>query len=278
MISDFGRRFRRSAAPAAGTLEDRCEISRGGCERSFPRWAQRNRVGLGMLLAVVVLVACAAPPPAEPPTPAAAPTPPPVPTPVRATGDPASLWQAQAPMGDLYADAKARSVGDILTIRIVESATASNQAQTGTSRESGIDAGIANFFNLEQYYPPNHVPDSFPFMNPFGKVSADFDNEFEGAGSTRRSGSLAASISVRVVEKLPNGILRVAGSREVTVNNERQYITLTGLVRSQDIDWDNTVLSTYVSDARIAYSGVGVVNDRQRPGWAGRVLDVIWPF
>lgn len=237
-----------------------------------------SRVLAPFFLAGLILTGCAAPPPPAPAVPAAVPTPPPIPEPVQTTADPASLWTSQAPMGDLYADAKARSVGDILTIRIVESATASNQAQTDTSRESGIEAGISNFLNLEQYYPPNHVPDSFPYLNPFGKVTANFDNEFGGAGATRRSGSLAASISVRVVEALPNGVLRVAGSREVAVNNERQYITLTGLVRSEDIDWDNTVRSTYVSDARIAYSGVGVVNDRQRPGWAGRVLDVIWPF
>lgn len=231
----------------------------------------------GLSLALL-FVGCVAAPPAEPPIAAAVPTPPPLPEPPRVPADPASLWQPEAPLGNLYADAKAHEIGDILTIRIVESATASNRAGTNTSRASGIDAGITNFLNLEQYYPAAHVPDSFPFMNPFGKIAAGLESDFEGAGTTQRSGSLAASISVRVVEKLPNGVLRVAGSREVRVNNERQFITLAGLVRAQDIGWDNTLLSTYLSDARIAYSGDGVVNDRQRPGWAGRVLDAIWPF
>jgi flagellar L-ring protein FlgH len=231
-----------------------------------------------LALPALLWVGCAAAPPAEPPFSAAVPAPPSVPVPVAAPADPASLWLPDAPLADLYGDTKARAVGDILTIRIAESAAASNRAGTNTSRSSGIEAGIANFLNLEQYYPATHVPRRFPFLNPFGKVNAGLEADFEGAGTTQRSGSLAASISVRVVETLPGGVLRVAGSREVRVNNERQFITLTGLVRTRDIGWDNTLLSTYLSDARIAYSGVGVIDDRQRPGWAGRVLDVIWPF
>ncbi len=87
-----------------------------------------------------------------------------------------------------------------------------------------------------------------------------------------------ATITVRVVAVLPDGNLKIAGSREVAVNNEKQLIALTGFVRPEDIDHTNTVLSTDISDARIAYSGIGIVNDRQRPGWVMRTLDVIWPF
>jgi flagellar L-ring protein precursor FlgH len=132
--------------------------------------------------------------------------------------------------------------------------------------------------NLEKYYPSSYIPKSFPYLNPFARIKAAMESEFEGSGTTGRSGSIAAVISVRIVEVMPNGNLKIAGSREISINNERQYITLTGFVRPADIPWNNTVLSTYISDARIVYSGSGVINDRQRPGWMLRILDAVWPF
>lgn len=195
--------------------------------------------------------------------------------PVAADG---SLWSDESPMADLFATRKARRIGDILTVNIVESAQASNRADTQTERQSDLTGKIDNFFNLEKWYPSNYSPSNFPYINPFTGVKAEMDNTFEGSGATRRSGNIMATITVRVVEVVPNGNLRIAGSREMTINNERQFITLTGLVRPEDISWNNTVLSTYVSDARIAYNGAGIVSDRQRPGWAMRIFDVIWPF
>jgi flagellar L-ring protein FlgH len=80
------------------------------------------------------------------------------------------------------------------------------------------------------------------------------------------------------VDILPNGNLFIEGNREVRVNNENQMMTLTGVIRPRDITANNVIQSTYIADARIAYSGKGVLNERQRPGWLARVLDVIWPF
>jgi flagellar L-ring protein precursor FlgH len=77
---------------------------------------------------------------------------------------------------------------------------------------------------------------------------------------------------------LPNGNLIIMGSREVMVNREKQEITLSGIVRPRDVSAENVVLSTYISDAKIAYSGSGIINDRQRPGWLARAIDVVWPF
>ena len=87
---------------------------------------------------------------------------------------------------------------------------------------------------------------------------------------TKRSGAVTAYVSARVTGISSNGNLMIAGFREVTVNNEQQVITLTGVVRPKDITPDNVVLSTYVADARIVYSGTGVINDKQRPGWLAR--------
>jgi flagellar L-ring protein precursor FlgH len=184
-----------------------------------------------------------------------------------------SLWLASGSMNGLFINPKARYVGDILTIKVIESSSATNQALTTTDRSSGLSAGLSGFFNAEKSFPVDH-----PFFNPFSKVSGSFESEFEGAGTTRRSGDLTAYITVRIVAVLPNGNLKIQGSREVTVNKEKQLITLIGVVRSRDISSENMVLSTYISDAQIIYDGVGIVNDRQKPGWLTGLLLKIWPF
>jgi flagellar L-ring protein precursor FlgH len=184
-----------------------------------------------------------------------------------------SLWHDRGLLSNLFMDQKARTVGDIVTIRVAESATASNEAATKSQRTSSMAAGIDNFFNLEQRYPPSEA-----FFNPFSKVEAALESGFDGGGSTTRSGSLSTYITARVTQVLPNGNLKILGTREVKINNEAQTIALTGIIRPKDISPDNVILSTYVSDAKIEYAGVGVINDRQRPGWLGRLFDVAWPF
>ena len=103
-------------------------------------------------------------------------------------------------------------------------------------------------------------------------------SDFDGSGSTSRSGDLSAFITCRVTQVLPNGNLHIVGSREVLVNHETQMIILSGVIRPRDINDDNVILSTFVSDAKIAYSGSGIVNDRQRPGWLANLLNSVWPF
>ena len=184
-----------------------------------------------------------------------------------------SLWSDDSVFGEMFIAPKARKVGDVVTIRIVESSSASNTANTNTGRSSSISGSVSNFLGLEKRYQPDH-----PFLNPFGRVSGTLASNFDGKGSTSRAGDLTAYMSARVHEVLPNGTLRIVGIREVTVNNERQIMRLAGVVRSRDISSDNVVLSTYIADAVIAYSGAGVVNDKQRPGWMARILDHVWPF
>ncbi len=183
-------------------------------------------------------------------------------------GDPdeMSLWVDSTIMIDLFSDTKARRIGDIVTIQVSESSSAENSASTDTGRESSLSAGIQEFFGAEA-----STLDKF-------KVEGGMESEFEGSGSTTRSGNLEAFITARVVEVLPGGNLKVIGSREILVNNEKQLMTIYGVVRPRDISKDNVVLSSFVSDARIAYSGAGIVDDRQRPGWMANTLNTIWPF
>ncbi|WP_162458827.1 flagellar basal body L-ring protein FlgH [Desulfosarcina ovata] len=184
-----------------------------------------------------------------------------------------SLWQENAPLISMFSDQKARAVGDIVTIKIVESSEATNEASTDTDRTSSMSASVDAFFNAEKKYSSDN-----PFFNPFSKVAGGLTSEFGGSGTTKRSGDLEAYITALVTQVLPNGNLVLTGSREVLVNNENQVIQLSGVVRPRDITADNQVLSTYIADARISYSGSGVVNDRQRTGWMSNILMTVWPF
>lgn len=176
-----------------------------------------------------------------------------------------SLYSPQ--MGvNWYTDLKARNVGDIVTINIVESAKASKNASTKTSRNSEFGASWSGVLSKLS-------------GNWFGdEHKASFDNEFEGKGETTRSSQLNAYITAQVIQVLPNGNLVIQGSREVRVNNENQYINIRGIVRPEDISANNIVLSTFIAEARIELTGQGVIADKQRAGWFTRILDWIWPF
>jgi flagellar L-ring protein FlgH len=180
-----------------------------------------------------------------------------------------SLWPADDHVF-FYGDKKALRVGDIITVRIVENAQASNTADTDLSRNSSIKAGLSTFFGKKK------------FLNLF-KLDEDLlasstQNTHQGSGSTTRSGQLTATMTAVVREVLPNGNLVVQGTREVLVNHEQQFITLTGIVRPVDVDRDNVVLSTQLADASITIGGLGVVADKQRSGWGSWLFDFVWPF
>ena len=194
-----------------------------------------------------------------------------------------SLWQARSSFNGLFIDTKARNIGDIVTVKIDESAKASNKANTETERTSGLEAGIEKVFGFEDWWQDEILPDvngKWPKINPFGNPSVKgfLKSEFEGDGETSRSGNLEAFITCRVVDVMANGNLKIVGTREVMVNHENQLIILSGVIRPRDISDTNVILSTFISDAKIAYSGSGVVDDRQRPGWLANLLNNAWPF
>jgi flagellar L-ring protein precursor FlgH len=182
-----------------------------------------------------------------------------------------SLWTENGSLAEMFVNAKARRIGDIVTIMIMESSKASNKASTNTGRTSGMSIGLNNMFGLEEDYP------SISF-NPFKKFESSYDSEFDGTGTTARSGDLSAYITARIVRILPNGNFIIQGNREVRINNENQVITLTGTVRPRDISAENVIQSTYIADARISYSGSGVIDNQQKPGWLAQILNGIWPF
>ncbi len=171
---------------------------------------------------------------------------------------------------DLYSDGRARQVGDIVFVNIVENNTASNEASTVTSKESTQDMGISALFGMT----------SLPFAGQVGEsmLSTSNTSDFDGSGSTERSNSITATVAARVVRVMSDGLMQVEGARETRVNNETQYIVVMGLVRARDVQPDNSILSTHMADAQIQYYGSGIISDKQKPGWLTRILDNIWPL
>lgn len=177
-----------------------------------------------------------------------------------------SLWTGNQSRSFFFQDAKASRVGDIVTVRVVENARGSKAAGTSTDRTSGLSISTAALFGTPS--------------NTLGNLgaSADFTDSFSGDGTTTRSGSLTADVTAIVTAIFPNGNMMIEGEREVLINNEKEYLAVSGVIRPEDIQQGNTILSTVIADAKIEYSGTGVVSDKQSPGWLMRILDFIWPF
>ncbi|HEY9023921.1 MAG TPA: flagellar basal body L-ring protein FlgH [Burkholderiaceae bacterium] len=157
----------------------------------------------------------------------------------------------------LTADSKAFRPGDIVTIQIVENASASANADTDLKRSNSGGAEL-----------------HFRSPVPIAGANATGSTQFDGSGQTARTGQLLATLSVTVREVLPNGDLLVSGEQLLVINEEQQRIDVEGRVRPQDISDQNTVLSNRVADARITYVGEGDVASRQKPGWLRHILDL----
>ena len=183
-----------------------------------------------------------------------------------------SLWPGE--QHSLYADHKARTLGDIVTITISEKASATKQASTSTDRTSSMTAGIPHLFGFENSkWVKEHAK-----LDLGNLVEANFANKFAGTGTTVRKEDLIASLTAQVIDVYPNGNLKIRGGKEVQVNNEIQVIYVTGIVRPVDIMANNTIDSKHVLNAKIAYTGKGAISDKQKPGWLMRSLDNVWPF
>jgi len=186
-----------------------------------------------------------------------------------------SLWQEENGRAYLYEDLRAMRVGDILTIKIVESHKGSKSADTSAERDSTINHSLTG--SAIGYIGIPGIRLGGEARRGLG-IDASAQNKFGGKGATNREGNLTGTISVNVTEVLPNGDLRIEGRREVTVNSEKQLMTIGGIVRRVDVDTKNTVFSSAIADAKIVYSGLGVLDDVQRPGWLVRILDWISPI
>jgi flagellar L-ring protein precursor FlgH len=181
-----------------------------------------------------------------------------------------SLWSGSA---SLYEDVKARRLNDLVTIKVFENISASGKADTKASRDSSLDASVADLFNL-----PLSASVNKGRFNLTPSVSGSMQDDFTGSGATTREGKLVGTITAKVVEVMPNGNLVLESRKELTVNNEKQILIFRGMVRPDDIAVDNSVMSSKIADAEVYFVGDGVIQDKQRPGWLVRLVDRIWPF
>ena len=182
---------------------------------------------------------------------------------------PGSLFSDSAPNLFLFRDLKARNIGDILTIQISESSTASNSANTNTKKEGSVGVSGPSVFGLEA---------GGGTLNFASLLAGNSALSFAGQGSTSRTGQLQAFVSARVVQALPNGDLAIEGIKEVTINRERQILRIRGLVRSRDVTPGNVILSTAIADMEVVFDGKGIVSDANKPGFLYRLFTWITPF
>ncbi|MBF0177892.1 MAG: flagellar basal body L-ring protein FlgH [Magnetococcales bacterium] len=182
-----------------------------------------------------------------------------------------SIWQT-SDRNTLFLDSKARNVGDLVTVQITEDASAKKDAKTDLKRKGDDTVDLGGLFGLTSALQSGGLSK----FRDAAKIKSD--HTFSGEGTTSRSGNLKATMSCVVTEVLPNGNLRVEGRRDITVNNENQFIILSGVIRPEDISGDNAILSNKIADARIEYSGDGDVNDQQQQSWIQKFMSSIRIF
>ncbi len=157
----------------------------------------------------------------------------------------------------LVTDPRSYEIGQILTVLIYESATASSSTDAATDKATSFGLTANNGSNQES-------------------ANLGINSDFNGGGTLTRTGKFVASVSVSIIEVTDKGELIVQGAQDLEFNNEIQSIELQGRVRPQDISSDNTVISTRVADAKIKYVGDGLLTDRETPGILTRIFNFIF--
>lgn len=182
-----------------------------------------------------------------------------------------SLWN-EATSKSMFADKRAGSVGDILTIIVQENTSSAKENSTKTAKNTGLDAAINTFL---------YSPAASGLLTKGGQLPAmkmASKNTFDGGGQIQNSEKLTTRIAVRVIDVLPNGSLVLEGRRQTKIAGETTDAVLRGVVRSEDVMANNTVFSYNVADASIQYLSKGPVSDSQRKGWFTKIWDKVTPF
>jgi flagellar L-ring protein precursor FlgH len=200
-----------------------------------------------------------------------------------------SLWKdGVTDERGMFADKRAKRVGDIVTIVVQETAALSNSVRLKTDKESksGVEGAASNLINqflgnlpnklfkkeITQSAPKDFVIPTVPSLPVSGQ------NEFNGGGEIKNSQTIATRCAVQVIDVLPNGNLVLEGVRQISFSKERQFASLRGIVRPYDVQQDNTVLSSNIADARIDVVSEGTLTESQKKGWLLRLNDKFSAF
>lgn len=185
---------------------------------------------------------------------------------------PNSLWRTGSRA--FFKDQRARLVGDLVTVKVKVTDRAQLDNTTKRSRKSGEDVGADNVFGFE-----NKIDKFLPNGASAGSLlKLDSEGSHEGAGSVRRAEQLTTNVAAVVTQTLPNGNLVIEGKQEIRVNFEVRELIVAGVIRPEDIESDNTVDSSKIAQARIAYGGRGQITDVQQPRYGQQVMDILLPF
>lgn len=196
----------------------------------------------------------------------------PMPAMEHASFAPNSLWRTGSRA--FFKDQRARNIGDLVTVKVKFTDRAQLENTTKRSRKNGEDFGAARLMGFE-----NKLDKFLPDGSSAGELlKLDSEGSSEGSGSVRRAEQLATNVAAVVTQKLPNGNLVIEGKQEIRVNFEVRELIVAGVIRPEDIESDNTVDSTKIAQARIAYGGRGQITDVQQPRYGQQVMDILLPF
>jgi len=180
-----------------------------------------------------------------------------------------SIWaRRNKDMRELYTDDVARNIGDVLTIKISENSKVDNKAKRDLKKETDKSTTFNGKLGID------HILPSIPGFT----MAAESTNELKSKADFKDERKYVDSVTVVVVDILPNRNLVVMGTRHRNIAGDIQTIEVSGIVRPSDIAFDNTVKSEKIADFRIVTRNKGIAAPYTKPGWLGRIFDIIWPF
>ena len=194
----------------------------------------------------------------------------PMPKPEAVSYNANSLWRNGSRA--FFKDQRAHQIGDLLTVTVNITDQANFANETQRSRSNKEDSGITDFIGAKT------LGATAQKVLPGRILTADSTASSDGKGSVQRQESLQTSVAAVVTQLLPNGNLVVEGKQEIRVNFEVRELIVAGIVRPEDIQSDNTIDSSKIAQARIAYGGRGQLTDVQQPRYGQQVMDVLLPF
>lgn len=176
----------------------------------------------------------------------------------------------------LFSDRKAMNVNDIVTVVIKENTNQTSKADKTTQKDSTLA------LNGGAFSSPNNSPLSGP-LNDINKISGigfkgGSSNKYNGGGSNSRNEAFNTTISARIIKVLGNGNYFIEGSKELLINNEKQIMQISGVIRPYDISQNNMIESSYISDAKILYKTEGDLDNATQKPWGTKILEAVWPF
>jgi flagellar L-ring protein precursor FlgH len=196
----------------------------------------------------------------------------PMPAPQIPEDNPNSLWRTGAKA--FFKDIRAKEVGDILTVRLLLDDKAKMENKTNRDRNDGETQGVPAILGYE-----TKLSKIFPSaVNPDELLAFKTKHNTEGDGKIDRSEKIELTFAAIVTQVLPNGALAIMGRQELRVNFELRELLLTGVVRPQDIEADNSISDERIAEMRVAYGGRGSLSDLQQPRYGTQLWDILFPF